>query len=133
MTNFFRQLTSVNAGSHSIEPLKSTFYREELFLQSRDDFQTWLAAYSARLAQDSWTDADRIDSMNRYNPRYVLRNYLSQQAIDLAENGDYSGIEELLEVMRNPYQEQPGREAFSALRPDWARQKAGCSMLSCSS
>ncbi len=133
MTNFFRQLTLVSANSHPIEPLKSTFYREELFLQFRDDFQTWLAAYSARLAQDSWTDAERIDSMNRYNPRYVLRNYLSQQAIDLAENGDYSLIEELLEVMRNPYQEQPGREAFSALRPDWARQKAGCSMLSCSS
>jgi len=93
----------------------------------------WLAAYRARARADGLDDAARAESMNRVNPVYVLRNYLAHQAIEAAEAGDWSAVHELLDVMRRPYEEQPGRERFAARRPLWARDQPGCSTLSCSS
>ena len=71
--------------------------------------------------------------MKRVNPKYVLRNYLAQNAIGDAEAGDASVLERLMRVLRTPYDEQPGEEDLAARRPEWARSAPGCSALSCSS
>jgi uncharacterized protein YdiU (UPF0061 family) len=76
---------------------------------------------------------ERIARMNRANPKYVLRNYQAQQAIDAATEGDVSQIERLLHVLEAPYDEQPEHQDLAQRRPEWARNKAGCSALSCSS
>ncbi len=133
MTEFFRGLALIDRSNPSPDSLQSAFYVDEKYLQYRTEFAAWLARYVARLLEDGEPNDVRVVAMNQVNPRYVLRNYLAQEAIDLAEQGDVSLIHELLDVMRNPYDEQPGREKFAAKRPDWARKKAGCSMLSCSS
>ncbi len=93
----------------------------------------WLNLYVAKLRRDSLTPLIRSERMNGVNPKYVLRNYLAQLAIDAAAQGDFSQIEQLLEVLRHPYDEQLGQESFAEKRPEWARHRAGCSMLSCSS
>ncbi len=138
MTRTFRALASIDpVAPHGAlldgALLDGVFYdvsRRELAAPALRD---WLSRYAMRLGEQALPEAERRARMNAANPNYVLRNYLAQQAIDRAAQGDLSGVVELQEVMRRPYDEQPGREAYAALRPDWARERPGCSMLSCSS
>ena len=133
MTIFFRTLSDLDAAELQPARFNEAFYDEEKQGRLQADLLAWLQRYRQRLASDGQSAAVRREQMRRINPRYVLRNWLAQQAIDKANVGDDSGIHELLDVMRHPYDEQPGRERFAQRRPDWARNKAGCSMLSCSS
>ena len=133
MTLFFRGLAEVDIDQPELTAFREAFYDEEKFRRFEADFALWLGRYVERVRRDALPPGERRARMNAVNPRYVLRNYLAQQAIDRAEQGDPGGIDDLLEVMRRPYDLQPGREAFAARRPDWARDRAGCSMLSCSS
>jgi len=133
MTLWFRGLIDFDPQAPTLEGFGDVFHDEAKRLSVEPALRDWLNRYAARLAEDPLSPAQRREQMRQANPRYVLRNYLAQQAIERAEQGDTGGIDELLEVLRRPYDDQPGRDAFARKRPDWARHKPGCSMLSCSS
>ena len=126
-------LGDVAAGTDAaLSDLREAYYRpEELRGDLLADTTAWL---DDSLAVSSGRDPERRRAeMHAINPKYVLRNYLAQMAIDKSELGDHQLVADLLDLLRRPFDEQPGKEEFAAKRPDWARTKVGCSMLSCSS
>jgi uncharacterized protein YdiU (UPF0061 family) len=137
MTIFFRKLNQIKKEKSieaAIEVIKESFYKiEEVVDKTEDAWMYWFTQYLNRLRQETLSDTDRKVAMDQVNPKYVLRNYMSQLAIEAAEKEDYSLIEELHLLLKNPYQEQEKYQKWFAKRPDWAREKIGSSMLSCSS
>jgi len=128
-TLFFRNLAAVPVdavgGEALLAPLLPAFYSKP-----EDSMASWLRRYAERSRASS---RGRVERMNRANPKYVFRNYLAQLAIAALERGDASVMERLLTVLERPYDEQPAQHDLAARRPEWARHRAGCSALSCSS
>ena len=139
MTVFFRCLADVPTSTDASDDERLAAVAEADYDptqrtgDSRDLLAAWLRDWSARVREAGRADAARSAAMNAVNPKFVLRNYLAQLAIDDADKGDPALISELLDVLRRPYAEQPGKERFAQKRPEWARVRPGCSMLSCSS
>ncbi|MBL4621310.1 MAG: YdiU family protein [Immundisolibacteraceae bacterium] len=143
MTLFYRRLADIDIvmltdekgqDYQLMERLADCYYTpdeipEAIVLQTIE----WLRRYGQRLVAENADESARRNLMNRTNPKYLPRNYLAQQVIDEAEQGNYAPLQELFEVIRNPYDDQPEFDHYSEKRPDWARQRVGCSMLSCSS
>ena len=136
MTIFFRELSNFkkNESQNSISLIEKAFYNpENMSLKIKERWLNWFQKYNLRLEKESLSDQERQIKMNTVNPKYVLRNYMAQQAIDAANDGDYKLIDDLFQLLKNPYDEQPNQEKWFTKRPEWARHKVGCSMLSCSS
>ncbi len=140
MTLFFRLLADVPKSSTVRGEADALAIIDDAFYQSPDpagavtaSWQKWFCNYRLRLNQSDQSNADRAADMNAVNPKYVLRNYMAQLAIDKTTAGDVSLIVELYQLLKRPYDEQPDCEKWFAKRPEWARNKVGCSMLSCSS
>ena len=138
-TIFFRNLSLISDETNELER------KENLKIIGRCCYKTtntafenqiieWINNYFYQIRSEKILSRDRTNLINAKNPLYVPRNYIMQQAIDKAESHDFSLINELLLVMENPYKDQgPNFEEYAKKRPDWAKDKPGCSSLSCSS
>lgn len=140
MTLFYRHLADVNTSTDisDLYKLKQQFLLCFYNLNEIDEtylsqLSSWLERYQTRLKNDNVNDIERKTSMNQINPCYILRNFIVQEAIELAEQGDYSRVKTISELLKTPYTQQEQYKEFEIKRPDWAREKFGCSALSCSS
>ncbi|XP_016478877.2 uncharacterized protein LOC107800242 [Nicotiana tabacum] len=134
-TNFFRLLSNVKAdltipADQLLIPLKAALL--DIGMERKEAWTGWVKSYIQELSTSGVSDEERKASMNSVNPKYVLRNYLCQSAIDAAEQGDFREVRRLLKVMQRPFDEQPGMEKYARLPPAWA-YRPGVGMLSCSS
>lgn len=120
-SRFFREL-GASAPSEAVQRLRDEF----IDLKGFDD---WAADYMARSNGEGLEQGERQQRMHAVNPKYILRNYLAQQAIEAAEKGDYSEVRLLHEVLSKPFDEQPGMERFSERPPEWGKHLE----ISCSS
>ncbi|GAK88937.1 selenoprotein O and cysteine-containing homologs [Nonlabens ulvanivorans] len=145
MTLFFRELALIEPqmdADKAFVTISMAFYDLENISEPHQwSWLEWLERYLQRLQLEQ--DALGMDGiafakakqqqMNAINPKYVLRNYIAQLVIDDADKGDYTLLNEVYRMLQRPYDEQPEFDKWYDLRPDWARNKVGCSMLSCSS
>jgi uncharacterized protein YdiU (UPF0061 family) len=135
-TLFFRGLSAVPLDASDdaalLAPLARAFYTE-IDPAHGARLAAWLRRYLSRARDEGVEIHGRRERMNAVNPKYVFRNYLAQQAIDALEQGDACVLERLMQVLKRPYDEQPEHDELAERRPEWARHKAGCSALSCSS
>ena len=122
-TRFFRALSGIKKGySEPDHGLRDRFVE-------RERFDRWLQDYRARLRANARPDAERQAVMKTTNPRYVLRNYIAQIAIEKAQAGDFAEIDRQLKMLQTPYDEHPDMAHYAAPSPD----QAGDIRVSCSS
>ena len=143
MTIFYRRLAALPLGEAglSFDDAKLTQVLAEAFYQPLTEdvehqrlLADWVRRYVKRLAADSLSPSERLALMHRANPKFVLRNYLAQEAaLAIEQEQDLGPVEVLAKVLEAPYDEQPEHQSFAVKRPEWARHKPGCSTLSCSS
>jgi len=121
-TLFFRRLGGLRSdGPSGDEPLRDLFI-------DRPAFDAWANTYRERLRAEASVDIERKLAMDQTNPKYILRNYLAQVAIEKAQNKDFSEVARLLQVLERPFDEQPENESYAALPPDWASElEVSCS------
>ncbi|KAJ8770830.1 hypothetical protein K2173_021745 [Erythroxylum novogranatense] len=134
-TNFFRSLSNIKTDPN-IPPEELLVTLKAVLLdigqERKEAWRNWVQSYVEELRASDMSDEQRKSQMDSVNPKYVLRNYLCQTAIDAAEMGDFGEVRRLLKLMERPFDEQPGMEKYARLPPAWAYRPGVC-MLSCSS
>ena len=134
-TVFFRALAKTVEGDLNdidamYDTISASFYgKDNVTREAQDGFKKWLSTWSQRVVTQPVKET--ISLMNATNPQFILRNFLSQQIIDQAEDGDYTLLEQASNWIQSPYDVTDSE--YERIRPDWATAKPGCTMLTCSS
>ncbi|MGH7851501.1 MAG: protein adenylyltransferase SelO family protein, partial [Thermodesulfobacteriota bacterium] len=123
-TSFFRGLGNFTTAASGGEEKDFTAFGD------LPQFGEWADEYGKRLRMESSRDRERKAVMDSANPKYVLRSYIAEGAIRKAvDENDYSEIERVRMLLKDPFSEQPGSEGYAAPAPGWARSL----VISCSS
>ena len=123
-TILFRKLADI-----AVSEVQHESSVRDLFLD-RNAFDQWQQHYQKILSQVPMAAQERKNRMNQVNPKYILRNYMAQIAIEKAENEqDYSEIDKLLGLLLSPFDEHPELKEYAGFPPDWATEIS----VSCSS
>lgn len=133
MTIFYQRLMELPQEKEDPDVMRhfaDSFY-QELTKEQEDALSAFINAYTERTQKNNCSREVSLKRMEEANPRFILRNYLLHQAIEELEKGENTLFLKLQEAMKEPYSKK--WDEFLIKRPDWAGQKAGCSMLSCSS
>ena len=117
-TLFWRRL-SQGVASGQFAPVRDLF-------PDRPSWDAWQLRYTERLTGVDQNQAAGL--MLKTNPKYVLRNYLGELAIEAAKGKDFSKVVQLLALLERPFDEHPEFESYAGLPPDWAsRIEISCS------
>lgn len=133
-TNTFRSLSSVKASStdDELDVVYAPLVAGKKDVDA-DLWAAWMRRYRERVAADSgMSDAERVKVMNGTNPVFILRNYMAQEAIDAANKGDFSLVNDLHDLLCNPYETNEKFERYTQEPPAWAARPGVC-VNSCSS
>ncbi|XP_054673256.1 protein adenylyltransferase SelO-like isoform X3 [Grus americana] len=129
-TMTFRQLSEITA-----DQLKELHIPEEFWalqdLGKHKLFSKWIAMYLLRLNRNEGdSDTWRRTRMTTVNPRYILRNWMAESAVQKANFNDFSEVHLLQQILQHPFQRQQAAEkaGYSLRPPAWAKDlKVSCS------
>ncbi|MBL4730322.1 MAG: YdiU family protein, partial [Sulfurimonas sp.] len=115
-TLFFRTLSHYQGDREAL--LATALYHKPL--------NEWLDRYDLRI-KGIKTEL-RKKQMLESNPKYVLKNYMLQEAIDAADKGDFSLVHSLFEIAKNPFDEHTEFERYAQATPQaFKNNKLSCS------
>lgn len=119
MTLFFRTLSRYDGNR---EPLLA-------LTLAPNQLNDWCDRYDERLSHNTSSTQKRHEQMLRTNPKYVLKNYILQEAIEKAERGEFTLVNDLLHIAQNPFDEHEMFDRYAGVTP----QQHTNLKLSCSS
>ncbi|XP_005386951.1 PREDICTED: UPF0061 protein ETA_18310-like [Chinchilla lanigera] len=129
-TMTFRQLSEITESQLLELNIPQQFWALKT-VSKHELFPTWVSQYLLRLKSNmNDSDSERRERMTTVNPRYVLKNWMAESAIQKAERNDFSEVRLLQQVLRHPFQKcsMAEKAGYASPTPSWAKDlRVSCS------